>query len=106
MELDELSGRTTGRLGYSRRTKPEYPAASGRRDHETFGSGPTRQSDDRDSEPDYLLRPTMHGPVGTLLIIAHSFFSTGHRLSVGSFAIQRTMLQSHIALKETLRLNQ
>ena len=36
--------------------------ASGRRDHATFGSGPTRQSDDRDSEPDYLLCPTMHGP--------------------------------------------
>ena len=49
--------------------------ASGRRDHATFGSGPTRQSDDRDSEPDYLLRPTMHGPGGALLIsIAHSFF--------------------------------
>ena len=48
-------------------TKPEYPAASGRRDHVTFGSWPTRQSDDRDSEPDYLLRPTRHGPGGTLL---------------------------------------
>ena len=34
-----------------------------------------RQSDDRDSEPDYLLRPTMHGPGGTLLIIAHSFLA-------------------------------
>ena len=32
-----------------------------------YWSGPTRQSDDRDSEPDYLLRPTMHGPGGTLL---------------------------------------
>ena len=51
----------------SRRTKPEYTAASGRHDHATFGSGPTRQSDDRDSEPDYLLRPTRHGPGGTLL---------------------------------------
>ena len=28
-----------------------------------YGSGPTRQSDDRDSEPDYLLRPTRHRPV-------------------------------------------
>ena len=37
------------------------------RDHVTFGSGPTRQSDVRDSEPDYLLRPTRHGPGGTLL---------------------------------------
>ena len=26
-----------------------------------YGSGPTRQSDDLDSEPDYLLRPTRHG---------------------------------------------
>ena len=57
--------------GSSWRTKPEYPAASGPRD---YGSGPARQSDDRDSEPDYLLRPTRQGPGGTLLIIAHSFF--------------------------------
>ena len=28
---------------------------------------PTRHSDERDSEPDYLLRPTRHGPGGTLL---------------------------------------
>ena len=35
--------------------KPELTAASGPR---TFGSG----ADDRDSEPDYLLRPTRHGP--------------------------------------------
>ena len=55
------AGRSSGR------TKPEYTAASGRHDHATFGSGPTRQSDDRDSEPDYLLRPTRHGPGGTLL---------------------------------------
>ena len=54
------AGRSSGR------TKPEYTAASGRRDHATFGSGPTRQSDERDSEPDYLLRPTRHGPRGTL----------------------------------------
>ena len=31
-----------------------------------YGSGLTRKSDDRDSEPDYLLCPTMHGPGGTL----------------------------------------
>ena len=31
------------------------------------------RADYRDSEPDYLLRPTMHGPGGTLLIIAHCF---------------------------------
>ena len=29
---------------------------------------------DRDSEPDYLLCPTTHGPGGTLLILSHSFF--------------------------------
>ena len=49
------AGRSSGR------TKPEYPAAGGRRDHATFRSGPMRQSDNRDSEPDYLLRPTRHG---------------------------------------------
>ena len=52
------AGRSSGR------TKLEYPAASGRHDHTTFGSGPTRQSDDRDSEPGYLLRPTRHGQAG------------------------------------------
>ena len=62
------AGRSSGR------TKPEYTAARGRRDHTTFWSWPTRQSYERDSEPDYLLlRPTRHGPGGTLLIIAHSF---------------------------------
>ena len=61
------AGRSSGQ------TKPEYTAASGRRDHATFGGRPTRQSDERDLEPDYLLRPTRHGPGGTLLIIAHSF---------------------------------
>ena len=56
------------RAGWSSgRTKPEYTAASGRRDHTTSGSRQTRQSDERDSEPDYLLRPTRHGPGGTLL---------------------------------------
>ena len=54
------AGRSSGR------TKP-YTPASGRHDHATFGSGPTRQSDDWDSEPDYLLRPTRHGLGGTLL---------------------------------------
>ena len=49
----------------SGRTKLEYTAASGRHNHATFRSGPTRQSDDRDSEPDYLLCPTRHGP-GTI----------------------------------------
>ena len=50
----------------SGRTKPEYPAASGRHDHATFGSGPTRQSNYRDSQPHYLLRLTRHGPGGIL----------------------------------------
>ena len=59
----------------SGRTKPEYTTASGRRDHATFGSAPTRQSDDRDSEPDYLLRPTRHGPGGTLLDYSAFLFS-------------------------------
>ena len=49
------AGRSSGR------TKQEYTAACGRRGHATFGSWPTRQSDDRDSEPDYLLRRTRHG---------------------------------------------
>ena len=48
------AGRSSGR------TKQECTAACGRLDHATFGSGPTRQSEDWDSEPDYLLRPTRH----------------------------------------------
>ena len=63
------AGRSSGR------TKPEYTAASGRRDHTTFGSGPMRQSDERDLEPDYLLRPTRHGPGGTLLDYRAFLFS-------------------------------
>jgi hypothetical protein len=65
------------RAGWSSgRTKPEYTAARGLHDHATFRHlplhdtttrprpepGPTRQSDARDSEPDYLLWPTRHGP--------------------------------------------
>ena len=49
----------------SERTQQEHPAAGGRRDHATVGSGPMRQSDNRDSEPDYLLGPTRHWP-GTI----------------------------------------
>ena len=37
-------GLRAGRI--SGRNKPEYTAASGRRDHATFGSGSTRQSDE------------------------------------------------------------
>ena len=50
-------GRTAGVHRGERTTRPR-----------DYGSGPTRQSDDRDSEPDYLpvLRPTRHGPGGTL----------------------------------------
>ena len=118
MELVELSGRTTGPLGYTwpttayaiggtatlalrdssisasaaARAPPPHPpgpqdlprdyepdgAAGGlslsrstpRQADDTTtrpsGSGPTCQSDDRDSEPDYLLRPTRHGQGGTL----------------------------------------
>ena len=62
------AGRSSGR------TKPEYTAASGRHNRATFGSGPTRQSDDRDSEPDYLLTSD-EARAGYCLIIAHSFLA-------------------------------
>ena len=94
------AGRSSGR------TKPEYPAASGRRGHATFGNGPTRQSDDsdRDSEPDYLLRPTRHGPGGTLLDYgAFRFRAQVTEYRLGPEAIQREELQRHMILhKETL----
>ena len=38
------------------------------------GSGPTRQTYARDSEPDYFLWPTRHGPGIYYLIIAAVFF--------------------------------
>ena len=50
------AGRSSGR------TEAGVPLGDGRRDHATFGGRTTRQSDDRDSEPDYLLHPTRHGP--------------------------------------------
>ena len=142
MELDELSGRITGRLGYTCRLQPTpsegrqrwhydtptillrhrrdgnagttilYHLRNRRRPHSSSGmtaggqglsgmgtaaasagaAGPSQglragrssgrteagvprgerttrlrtRADDRDSEPDYLLRPTRHGPGGTL----------------------------------------
>ena len=56
-----LAGRSSGRTeaGVHRGERTTRP-----RDYE---SGPTRQSDDLDSEPDYLLRPTRHGPGGSML---------------------------------------
>ena len=64
-------------------TKPENTAASGRHDHATFGSGPMRQSDVRDSEPDYLLRSTRHGPGGTLLDSIAIPLNTGLLIEAG-----------------------
>ena len=69
-----------GRRTFPRDYRPDgaaYPAAGGRRDHATFGSGPMCQSDERDSEPDYLLRQTRHGPGGTLL--DYSAFLLAHK---------------------------
>ena len=95
---------TDGLRRSSGRTKPEYTAASGRRDHATFGSGPTRQSDERDSEPDYLLRPTRHGPGGTLLdYSAFRFRAQVTENTVGTKTIQRTSLKRHLLRKWTLR---
>ena len=48
------------------------------------------------SLPDYLLRPTRHGPGGTLLIIAHFFLGRSHRLDGLGQAIQRTSLKRQL----------
>ena len=69
----------------SRQTKPEYTAAGRRHDHATFGSGPTRQSDDLDSEPDYLLRPTRHGQGMILKFWQRSFISDNQRIDVSGW---------------------
>ena len=50
------AGRSSGR------TKPGVHRAERTTRPRDYGSGPTRQSDDRDSEPDYLLHPTRRGP--------------------------------------------
>ena len=50
------------------------------------GSGPTRQSDVRDSEPDHLLRPTRHGQGGTLLDYIVFLFSAGQLIELGTAA--------------------
>jgi hypothetical protein len=73
------AGRSSGQ------TKPEYTAASGRRDHATFGSWLMRHSDDLDSEPDYLLLPTRHGPGGTLL--DYSAFPLNAQITVQAVGI-------------------
>ena len=58
----------------------------------------------------HLLRPTRHGPGGTLLDYSAFLFRaqvTVYRLGAKRFKVrQRKELQRHIALKETLRLNQ
>ena len=54
------------------------------------GSGPARQSDARDSEPDYLLWPTRHGPGIYYLIIAKVFLCDNQRMDVSGWSIQTT----------------
>ena len=93
------AGRSSGR------TKPEYPAASGRHDHATFGSGPTRRSDERDSEPDYLLCPRRHGPGGTLLDYSTFLFSTQVTVQRLGFEAIQEGAQRHLLSKDTLHLN-
>ena len=46
------------------------------------GSGPTRQSDAQDSEPDYLLWLTSHGPGIYYLIIVKVFLCDNKRIDV------------------------
>ena len=95
------AGRSSGR------TKVENTAASGRQDHATFGSGPMRQSDERDSEPDYLLRPTRHGPGGTLL--DYSAFLLGRKspnIRLGPRAHSKEMATTSSYLQVDVILNQ
>ena len=66
----------------SGRTRPEYTAASGRLDQATFGSRPMCHSDDQDSEPDYLLRPTRHGPGMIYNSCKGSFYLTANEQSL------------------------
>ena len=94
------AGRSSGR------TKQEYPAAGGRRDQATFGSGPMRQSDERDSEPDYLLRPTRHGPCDTLLDCSAFPFSAQVTVQRLGFEAIQEGAQRHLLSKDTLHLNQ
>ena len=89
------AGRSSGR------TKQEYTASSGRRDHATYRSGLTHLSDERGSEPDYLLRPTRHGPGGTLLIIEHSLLA--HKSPFRRLGLEAILGAQRLLWKDTLR---
>ena len=53
-----------GAAGGLSRSTPRQPDDATTRPSGVGRLPPTRQSDERDSEPDYLLRPTRHGPGG------------------------------------------
>ena len=83
-------GRRTFR-GTTGRTEQRVDGAGVHRGERTtrprdYGSGPTRQSDDRDSEPDYLLRPTRHGP-GTLRDYGAVLFNVCQLIELGTIRL-------------------
>ena len=89
--------------GLSRSTPPQADDTTTR----PSGSGPTRQSYDWDSELDYLLRPTRHGPGGTLLDYSALLFRAQvTEYTVGTKLVQRRSLQRHLLSKLALLLNQ
>ena len=45
------------------------------------------RADDRDSEPDYLLHPTRHGPGGTLLDLIAVLFIIGQLEELGTIGL-------------------
>jgi hypothetical protein len=170
MELVELSGRTTGRLGYTRRPEPTPSEGRQRWHTDTLSSpqppppalflrddcgppgllgmgtaaasagaaGPSQglragwssgrteagahrgertthlreRADDRDSEPDYLLRPTRHGPGGLLTVnLSGSFYHWsihriwGHRYSnhlIGTDLSSKVQLRFESLIKGTV----
>ena len=73
-----------GAAGGLSRSTPRRADAGGR-DHATFGSGPMRQSDDRDSEPHFLLRPTKHG--SGMIYNSYHYWSIGTLLDFSAFLL-------------------
>ena len=64
-----------------------------------------RQSDDRDTEPDYLPRLTRHGPGDTLLDYSAFLFSaqvTAQQLGTWDLKLDRKELQRHLLHKDML----
>ena len=64
------------------------------------------RADDRDSEPDYLLRPTRHGPGGLLTVHCELFlFIVSRSAGIGTIDRLNQFTETDLSSKVQLRLN-